>query len=147
MTEPVLDIRAIMDLIPHRYPFLLIDKVIELVPNDRAVAIKNVTINENFFQGHFPGRPVMPGVLIVEAMAQTSAALCAKTLGTPEEGTYYFFTGIDKVRFRRPVVPGDQLRIEVSVTRRIKTMWRFSGQAFVDDVRVANAELMCAQGK
>ncbi len=147
MSEPVMDIRAIIDRIPHRYPFLLIDRVIELKLNESIVAIKNVTINEPFFQGHFPGRPVMPGVLVVEAMAQASAALCAETLGTPEEGTYYFFTGIDKVRFRQPVVPGDQIRLQVKILRRIKTMWRFSGEAFVDGKRVANAELMCAQGK
>ncbi len=147
MSEPVMDIRAIIDRIPHRYPFLLIDRVIELNLNESIVAIKNVTMNEPFFQGHFPGRPVMPGVLVVEAMAQASAALCAETLGTPEEGTYYFFTGIDKVRFRQPVVPGDQIRLEVKILRRIKSMWRFSGEAFVDGKRVANAELMCAQGK
>lgn len=146
MTAETLDIRAIIEKIPHRYPFLLIDRIIDVVPNETAVALKNVTINEPFFEGHFPGRPVMPGVLIVEAMAQTSAVLSAVTLGALEPGSYYFFTGIDKTRFRQPVVPGDQLHLKVTINRRIRSMWRFSGEAFVDDKRIANAELMCAIG-
>ncbi len=147
MTEEYIDIREIVDRIPHRYPFLLIDRVIEIVPGERAVALKNVSANEQFFQGHFPGRPVMPGVLIVEAMAQTSAVLSSITLGGLEEDNFYFFTGIDKVKFRQTVEPGDQLRLEVTIKRRIKTMWRFTGEAFVGEKRVAQAELMCAQAK
>ncbi len=147
MTDETIDIRGIIERIPHRYPLLLIDRVLEVVPGERAVALKNVTYNEQFFQGHFPGRPVMPGVLIVEAMAQTSAILSSSTLGGLDDGSFYFFTGIDKVKFRQTVEPGDQLRLEVSIARRIKTMWRFTGQAFVGDKRVAQAELMCAQAK
>ncbi|MEM1261857.1 MAG: 3-hydroxyacyl-ACP dehydratase FabZ [Pseudomonadota bacterium] len=147
MTAESLDIRAIIAKIPHRYPFLLIDRVLSVTPNESATALKNVTINEPFFEGHFPGRPVMPGVLIVEAMAQTSAVLSAVTLGELEPGSFYFFTGIDKTRFRQPVVPGDQLQLHISINRRIKSMWRFSGEAYVDDKKVASAELMCALGK
>ncbi len=144
MTAEPLDIRAIIEKIPHRYPFLLIDRILEVIPNETATALKNVTINEPFFEGHFPGRPVMPGVLIVEAMAQASAVLSAVTLGELDPGSYYFFTGIDKVRFRQPVVPGDQIELKVAINRRIRNIWKFSGEAFVAGKRVANAELMCA---
>lgn len=144
MSENQIDIAGIIDRIPHRYPFLLIDRVLAYEPDKQVTAIKNVTINEQFFQGHFPTRAVMPGVLIVESMAQSSAILASVSLGQLAEGSLYFFTGIDKVRFRQPVVPGDQLRLEVSISRRIKTMWRFHGEAFVGDKRVAQAELMCA---
>ena len=147
MSVEPLDIRAIIGKIPHRYPFLLIDRVIDYVPGESATALKNVTINEPFFEGHFPGRPVMPGVLIIEAMAQTSAVLSAVTLGELEPGSFYFFTGIDKARFRQPVVPGDQVHLTVSITRRIRSMWRFHGEASVDGKRVASAELMCAIGQ
>ncbi|MEM8982234.1 MAG: 3-hydroxyacyl-ACP dehydratase FabZ [Pseudomonadota bacterium] len=147
MTAEPLDIRAIIAKIPHRYPFLLIDRVLEVTPNESAIALKNVTINEPFFEGHFPGRPVMPGVLIIEALAQTSAVLSAVTLGELEPGSFYFFTGIDKARFRQPVVPGDQLKLHIAISRRIKSMWRFHGEAYVDDKKVASAELMCALGK
>ena len=147
MSVEPLDIRAIIGKIPHRYPFLLIDRVIDYVPGESATALKNVTINELFFEGHFPGRPVMPGVLIIEAMAQTSAVLSAVTLGELEPGSFYFFTGIDKARFRQPVVPGDQVHLTVSITRRIRSMWRFHGEASVDGKRVASAELMCAIGQ
>ena len=147
MTAEPLDIRAIIAKIPHRYPFLLIDRVIDYTAGESATALKNVTINEPFFEGHFPGRPVMPGVLIIEAMAQTSAVLSAVTLGELEPGSFYFFTGIDKARFRQPVVPGDQLHLTVAITRRIRSMWRFSGEATVDGKRVASAELMCAIGQ
>lgn len=147
MSENQIDIAGIIARIPHRYPFLLIDRVLAYEPDKQVTAIKNVTINEQFFQGHFPTRAVMPGVLIVEALAQSSAILASVSLGQLAEGSLYFFTGIDKVRFRQPVVPGDQLRLEVSISRRIKTMWRFHGEAFVDDKRVAQAELMCAVSK
>lgn len=143
-----LDIREIMALIPHRYPFLLIDRVIDCVPGERCTALKNVTFNEPFFQGHFPGRPVMPGVLIIEALAQATGILAFATAGDgPGEGRLYYFVGIDKARFRKPVEPGDQLRLEVTLLRRIKTVWRFSAVAYVDDVKVASAELMCAPGE
>ncbi|MEM7611705.1 MAG: 3-hydroxyacyl-ACP dehydratase FabZ [Pseudomonadota bacterium] len=146
--EQQLDIRQIMALIPHRYPFLLIDRVVSCKPGDSVTAIKNVTFNEPFFQGHFPGRPVMPGVLIIEALAQATGILAFATVGDgPGEGKLYYFVGIDKARFRKPVEPGDQLRLEVSLLRRIKTVWRFSAVAYVDDVKVASAELMCAPGE
>lgn len=143
-----LDIRQIMALIPHRYPFLLIDRVTDCVPGDRVSALKNVTFNEPFFQGHFPGRPVMPGVLIIEALAQATGILAFATTGDgPGEGRLYYFVGIDKARFRKPVEPGDQLRLEVRLLRRIRSVWRFEAEAFVDDVKVASAELMCAPGE
>lgn len=143
-----LDIRKIMSLIPHRYPFLLIDRVTTCIPGETVTAIKNVTFNEPFFQGHFPGRPVMPGVLIIEALAQATGILAFATAGAgPGAGTLYYFVGIDKARFRKPVEPGDQLRLEVSLLRRIKTVWRFEATAYVDDKRVASAELMCAPGE
>lgn len=143
-----MDIRQIMASIPHRYPFLLIDKVLSCIPGESATAIKNVTFNEPFFQGHFPGRPVMPGVLIIEALAQATGILAFATVGEPPgAGTLYYFVGIDKARFRKPVEPGDQMRLEVTLVRRIKTVWRFSAVAYVDDVKVASAELMCAPGE
>lgn len=143
-----LDIRQIMALIPHRYPFLLIDRVVSCVPGESASALKNVTFNEPFFQGHFPGRPVMPGVLIIEALAQATGILAFATAGeAPGEGTLYYFVGIDKARFRKPVEPGDQLQLEVKLIRRIRTVWRFSAEALVDGKVVASAELMCAPGE
>ncbi|MEL7023628.1 MAG: 3-hydroxyacyl-ACP dehydratase FabZ [Pseudomonadota bacterium] len=143
-----LDIRQIMALIPHRYPFLLIDRVVSCVPGESASALKNVTFNEPFFQGHFPGRPVMPGVLIIEALAQATGILAFATADeAPGADTLYYFVGIDKARFRKPVEPGDQLRLEVRLIRRIRTVWRFSAEALVDDRVVASAELMCAPGE
>ena len=143
-----LDIRQIMALIPHRYPFLLIDRVDSCLPGESVSALKNVTFNEPFFQGHFPGRPVMPGVLIIEALAQATGILAFATVGEPPgEGTLYYFVGIDKARFRKPVEPGDQLRLEVRLIRRIRTVWRFSAEALVGDTMVASAELMCAPGE
>ena len=141
-----LDIREIMALIPHRYPFLLIDRVLSCQPGDCVVALKNVTFNEPFFQGHFPGRPVMPGVLIIEALAQATGILAFSTVGAPGNDTLYYFVGIDKARFRKPVEPGDQLRLEVRLLRRIKSVWRFEAEASVDGKLVARAEIMCAPG-
>jgi len=134
-----LDILQIMELLPHRYPFLLIDKLVDLIPNESAVGIKNVTFNEPFFQGHFPGRPIMPGVLIIEAMAQTSAVLVVQTLGPQSKGRLVYFMTIENAKFRRPVVPGDQLRVHVTKQRQRGNVWKFSGVARVDGVAVAEA--------
>jgi 3-hydroxyacyl-[acyl-carrier-protein] dehydratase len=134
-----LDIMGIMKSIPHRYPFLMIDRVIEIVPDDSAVGIKNVSINENFFQGHFPRQPVMPGVLIIEAMAQTAAVLVVRTLGEEADGKLVYFMTVDQGRFRRPVVPGDRLYIHVSKIRNRRNVWKFQGQAKVDGGLVAQA--------
>ena len=143
-----LDIRKIMSLIPHRYPFLLIARVLSCEPGESVVALKNVTFNEPFFQGHFPGRPVMPGVLIIEALAQATGILAFATVGEgPGEGRLYYFVGIDKARIRQPVEPGDQLRLEAKLLRRIRTVWRFEATAWVGDTKVASAELMCAPGE
>lgn len=139
----LLDIHEIKNYLPHRYPFLLIDKVISAKPNESLVALKNVTYNEPFFEGHFPNRPVMPGVLIVEALAQASAIMAAYGAGeVKSDNRVYYFTGIDKARFKRPVEPGDQLIFEVELLRQIKNMWKCKGVAKVDDSVVAQAELM-----
>ena len=134
-----LDIERIMQMIPHRYPFLMIDRVVAIVPETTAIGIKNVSINEPFFQGHFPQRPVMPGVLIIEAMAQTAAVLVVHTLGKASEGKLVYFMSVDSARFRRPVVPGDQLRIHVSKQRSRGNVWKFSGEAKVNGTLVAEA--------
>jgi len=142
-----LDINAILAQLPHRYPFLLVDRVIECVPGESIKAIKNVTINEPFFTGHFPKRPVMPGVLIIEAIAQTTGILAYKTRGPlteNEEETLYLFAGIDKARFKRPVEPGDQLLIEAKILKQRKNVWKFSGEVTVDGLTVCTAEVMCA---
>jgi 3-hydroxyacyl-[acyl-carrier-protein] dehydratase len=137
------DIREILDRIPHRYPFLLIDRVIDLVPGQRIVAIKNVTINEPFFQGHFPGAPVMPGVLIIEALAQAGAALLMSDV--PDRATkLIYFTGIDGARFRRPVVPGDQLRLTMDLLKLRSRTCKMHGRAEVDGELAAEAEIMSA---
>lgn len=137
--EQKIDINGIMNLIPHRYPLLLVDRIIEIEPKIRIVGIKNVTINEEFFQGHFPGRPVMPGVMIVEAMAQTGGVLIMQEFDDISQYVI-FFMSIDKVKFRRPVVPGDQLRMEVEVMFFRRKVCRLKGRAFVDGDLVAEAE-------
>ncbi|HHT71776.1 MAG TPA: 3-hydroxyacyl-ACP dehydratase FabZ [Firmicutes bacterium] len=138
----MLDQAAIMNILPHRYPFLLVDKIVELEPGERAVGLKNVSGNEPFFPGHFPGRPVMPGVLIVEALAQTGAVALLSASGL--EGKIAYFAGIDKCRFRRPVVPGDQLRLEVTLTRMRGRIGKGRGQAFVGSELVAEGEFTFA---
>ena len=140
--KTALDINDIQRILPHRYPFLLIDRVIEMTPKERIVAIKNVTINEPFFQGHFPNMPIMPGVLIVEAIAQTGGALLLTEVANRDE-MLMVFTGIERAKFRRPVVPGDQLRIEVEVKAWRMTAVRMEGKAFVGDKRVAEATVTC----
>lgn len=138
-----LEIRDIMDRIPHRYPFLLVDRVIELVPRQRIVAIKNVTINEAFFQGHFPGAPVMPGVLIIEALAQAGAVLLLSDI--PDRASkLVYFTGIDEARFRRPVVPGDQIRLTMDVLKLRSRTCKMRGTAEVEGELAAEAEIMSA---
>ena len=134
-----LDLRRIMRAIPHRYPMLMIDRMIDLVRNESATGVKNVTMNEQYFQGHFPGHPVMPGVLIIESMAQTAAVLVVETLGENAMGKLVYFMTIDAAKFRRPVLPGDQLRVHVSKLRSRNNVWKFSGIARVEGVAVAEA--------
>ena len=137
----VVDVKQLQQMIPHRYPFLLLDRMVEVRHGHSAIGIKNVTVNEPFFQGHFPGHPVMPGVLIVESMAQTAAALVISTLG-PEIGIpIVYFMSIENAKFRKPVVPGDQLRLSMTKDRRRGNVWRFNGVAHVDGVVVAEASL------
>ena len=145
MTESsAFDVSVVLRRLPHRYPFLLIDRVLDFTIDESLTAIKNVTINEPFFQGHFPHHPVMPGVLIIEAMAQASAILSIKSLGTlPTEDSVYYFVGIDNARFKRPVSPGDQLRIITTVKRKLKGIWKFESSAYVGDELCCSAELMC----
>jgi 3-hydroxyacyl-[acyl-carrier-protein] dehydratase len=143
-TEPAstaaeIDIQRIMQMIPHRYPFLMIDRVVEVVSGASAIGIKNVSINEAFFQGHFPQRPVMPGVLIIEAMAQTAAVLVVQTLGRESEGKLVYFMSIDNARFRRPVVPGDQIQVRVVRKHQRANVWKFEGHAMVGDKLTAEA--------
>ena len=139
IAETVIEIGRIMEMIPHRYPFLMIDRIIETVPDSNATAVKNVTIDEPFFQGHFPNHPVMPGVLIIESMAQTAAVLVVHTLGEKSEGKLVYFTSIETARFRKPVTPGDSLRIHVQKERNRGGLWKFSGKAMVDGNIVAEA--------
>ena len=136
-------IERIMEMIPHRYPFLMIEKIIEMVPGEYAIGIKNVSINEHHFQGHFPGKPVMPGVLIIEAMAQTSAVLVVETLGKEAEGKLVYFMSIDEAKFRKPVVPGDCLHIRVDKQQSRRNVWKFACAATVDGQKVAEA-VICA---
>ena len=132
-------IQEIMELLPHRYPFLLVDRIVEWEPGKRIVGIKNVSINEPFFQGHFPGHPIMPGVLIVEAVAQTGGILALKAMGGGKRIAY--FAGIDNCKFRRPVVPGDQLRLEVTVLAHKGPVWKMHGEALVDGTVAAKADV------
>lgn len=139
-----MDIHEILKYLPHRYPFLLVDSVVSIEAGKNIVALKNVTINEPFFPGHFPHHPVMPGVLIVEALAQAAALLTLKTEGnTNKEDSVYYFVGIDGVRFKKPVIPGDQLLLKVSIDRQIKGLWKYSARAEVNDQLVTEAKLMC----
>ena len=137
--ETTIDILRIMELIPHRYPFLLIDRIVDFVPNQGATGIKNVTINEYFFQGHFPGQPVMPGVLLIEAMAQTAAVVVVETLGPEAAGKLVYFMTVEDGRFRRPVKPGDTLKVQVSKERSRGNVWKFTGKAMVDGTVMAEA--------
>ena len=134
-----IDIQRIVEMIPHRYPFLMIDRVVDVVPNESAIGIKNVSINEPHFQGHFPQRPVMPGVLIIEAMAQTAAVVVVASLGPEKEGKLVYFMSVDSARFRRPVVPGDSMRVHVKKERNRGNVWKFTGEAKVDGKLVAEA--------
>ncbi len=145
-TEAVqLDINAILRLLPHRYPFLLVDRVLECLPGRSIRALKNVTFNEPYFPGHFPHRPIMPGVMIIEALAQTAGILAFVTAGVvPNTETRFYFVGIDKARFRKPVEPGDQLVLTAQLERSFKGIWRFATAAFVGDSEVAHAEMMVA---
>ena len=139
-----MDINEIIELLPHRYPFLLIDRVLSMEPDKSIVALKNVTINDPFFPGHYPHYPVMPGVLIIEAMAQAAALLSFKSMGAgANEKSVYYFAGIDGARFRQPVSPGDQLIIKVTLIRSMRGLFKFSATAEVDSRPVAEAELMC----
>ena len=139
-----MDINEIMRYLPHRYPFLLIDRVLSYEPGKSIEALKNVTINEPFFVGHFPHHPVMPGVLIIEAMAQAAAILSFVTMGAKaNDKSIYYFVGIDNARFKRPVTAGDALRITVNLTRHVRGIWKFSAEARVEDALAAEAELMC----
>ena len=141
----VIDIRSIMEYLPHRYPFLLIDRVLEVEPGRRIVALKNVTINEPFFTGHFPHLPVMPGVLMIEALAQAAGVLSFATLGRRSDpSSVFYFVGIDGARFKRPVGPGDQLTLEVEILRFGRSLAKFKGRATVDGAVAVEAELMCA---
>ena len=139
-----MDIHQILEHLPHRYPFLLVDRVLECLPGERILAYKNVTINEPFFPGHYPHHPVMPGVLVIEALAQAAAILSFKTLGgKPDDKSVYYFVGIDGARFKKPVTPGDRLMLEVSILANKHGLWKFAGRAVVDGQLAAEAELLC----
>jgi 3-hydroxyacyl-[acyl-carrier-protein] dehydratase len=143
-----MDIHEILEYLPHRYPFLLVDRVLEVIPNERITALKNVSMNEPFFPGHYPHHPVMPGVLVIEALAQTAAILSFKTMGDkPDDKSVYYFVGIDSARFKRPVSPGDQLVMEVAITLSKRGMWKFSAQAKVDGQIACEADLICTVRK
>jgi 3-hydroxyacyl-[acyl-carrier-protein] dehydratase len=149
MTEALtMDIQEVMRRLPHRYPFLLVDRVLECISGQSIRAIKNVTINEPFFPGHFPARPVMPGVIILEALAQTAGILAFVTAGVyPDEKRQLYFVGIDKARFRRPVLPGDQLIMKATLERSLRGIWKFSTLAEVDGQEATSAEMMVAPGQ
>ena len=143
---PSLDIHGVMKHLPHRYPFLLIDKVLDYTSGETLHAIKNVSYNEPYFAGHFAHHPVMPGVLILEALAQATGILSFITMGElPDDGSLYYFVGIDKARFKQPVVPGDQLHLYVTVEREKRGVWKYKAEAKVDDKIVTSADLMCAK--
>lgn len=147
MTDPmpnILDIRQILGLLPHRYPFLLVDRVTDYVPGEHIRAYKNVTINEPFFEGHFPGIPVMPGVLIMEALAQAGGILVVKSTDTPVEDKLFLFTGIESVRFRKPVYPGDRLELHCRLLRQKLKLWKMEGFAYVDGKLAAEAVMTAA---
>ena len=137
----MLDVKKILNHIPHRYPFLLVDRIVEIHGDEKIVGIKNVSINENFFQGHFPNRPVMPGVLICEAMAQVGAIFAHKARGGRDDNKVFMLTGLDNVKFKRPVEPGDQLRMELTIVKRRGSFWKMQGVATVDQKLVAQAEI------
>ncbi len=134
-----LDVNRIKELIPHRYPFLMIDKLVDVIPDVSATGIKNVTINEPYFLGHFPNRPIMPGVLIIEAMAQTACVLVMETIGEEAEGSLVYFLSVDSARFRKPVTPGDRLHVEVEKIRNRGDVWKFKGVAKVEGTLMAEA--------
>jgi len=137
-------IEEIKSLLPHRYPFLLVDRVLEVIPGESLTAIKNITVNEPQFPGHFPQRPIMPGVLMVEAMAQAAGILAFKTDNiVPGKDSTYYLAGVDKTRFKRPVVPGDQLRMEIKLLKSRRGIWVFEGKAYVEDQLAVSTELMC----
>lgn len=141
-----MDIHEILEYLPHRYPFLLVDRVVEVVPGKSIHAYKNITINEPFFVGHFPHHPVMPGVLIMEALAQAAGILSFKTEDKkPTQSDVFYFAGIDDARFKRPVMPGDQLHLHVEIERQMRGVWKFKGEARVDGQLAAEARLMCAK--
>ncbi len=144
----VMDVKEIREYLPHRYPFLLVDRVTELNLGDSIVAYKNVTVNEPFFNGHFPDHPVMPGVLVIEAMAQAAGILGCKTMDkTPQDGSIYYFVGSDKLRFKRPVVPGDKLQLDAAIVSEKRGIWKFDCRASVDGQLVASATILCADRK
>jgi beta-hydroxyacyl-ACP dehydratase FabZ len=138
-----MDIQQIQEMLPHRYPFLLVDKILELEPGRRVVGLKNVTINEAFFQGHFPGQPIMPGVLVIEAMAQVGGVLLMRTLNATAEKKFFYLTGIDRAKFRKPVLPGDQIRFELEFLQLRSRNGKMRGHAYVEGKLVAEAELSC----
>ena len=141
---PTLDIQQIKEYLPHRYPMLLVDRVLSWETGKRITTLKNVTINEDFFNGHFPHKPVMPGVIMIEAMAQSAALLSFLSMGKkPDENSVVYFAGIDRARFKRPVVPGDQLVMEVEIIRAARGIWKYSARATVDGQLAVEAELMC----
>ena len=141
-----MDIHEVMAHLPHRYPFLLVDRVLECEPGKHIIAVKNVSINEPFFQGHFPHHPVMPGVLIMEALAQAAGILSFKTMGSmPDENSVFYFVGIDNARFKKPVTAGDQLYLHVEILRNMRGIWKYKAEAKVNGEIVAEAELMCAK--
>lgn len=145
MNKPI-DILEIMKSLPHRYPFIMIDRILELVPGEKVVALKNVTINEPFFLGHFPGNPIMPGVLIIEAMGQAGAVLAAESMSREGNNSLIFFMGMDRVKFRKPVIPGDQLVFEMKFLKRRGKVFKMAGIAYVDEKIVAEAQLMATFG-